>query len=206
MCAVFSETLAVRRRCSTRTRALIAASLFLAPLFPSSHLLGQPSPERVAERFFHHLGRLQWQEVSAVVHPSVWADFDRIAHQLAMSPRGDRVLAELYGAPLQELESWSDSETFVRSLEGLTRYARGLMESQVASTVQLLGAVPEGDSISHVLYRQVTDHMGVQTEGVSVVSLKRSAESWLVAADGELDVLKTAFRGVPIAREPPPAP
>ncbi|MGI9626965.1 MAG: hypothetical protein ACR2QM_09030 [Longimicrobiales bacterium] len=195
----------VRRRWWVQAWTMVAAGLLSVAVTPS-HAVGQGPPEVVAERFFHHLGRLEWQELSGVLHPAVLADFDLIAHQLVASSRGDAVLAELYDVPLSTLEGWSDAVTFARSMAGLTQYARGLMESQVMTDVELLGKVNEGDRVSHVLYREVTDHMGVQTDGVSVLSLELAPEGWRVTANAELEVLKTAFRGIPIAREPPPDP
>ncbi len=52
-----------------------------------------------------------------------------------------------------------------------TRYARGLMESQVVTDFRILGTVAEGDTIRHVVYRETTDHMGLVIEAAPTTML-----------------------------------
>lgn len=182
-------------------RVLVGAVLILAGPQP---VLAQAAPEFVARQFFDRLGRLQWEALSDLLHPQALGEFDQVAHQIVEGLRGDSVLIQLYGASRADFQGWSDRESFVRTLTGLVGYARGLMESQVTTEVEILGTVAEDDSLSHVVYREVTDHMGTLTGGVAVVTLKMIRGRWLVREDSELEVLKTALRGVPIGRSPPP--
>ena len=159
-------------------------------------------PEQAAREFFEALGRLRWEEMAARLHTQTLDEFHLIARQLVDSRAGDSVLIQLYDAPRAEWEAWDARYAFRRTMEGLARYARGLMESQVATEFQVLGTVPEGDSIRHVVYRETTDHMGTTTGGVATISLVLEGGRWQVRANAELEVLKASLRGIPIGRGP----
>lgn len=160
----------------------------------------QPTPEETAQRFFDGLSRLRWTQVSAQMHTEALADFHLISRQLVESLRGDSILIQLYDASREEWESWSSREIFERSMAGLTRYARGLMESQVMTDFRVLGTVAEGDTIRHVVYRETTDHMGTVIEAAPTTTLVLERGLWRVRENAELVVLRVALRGIPIGR------
>ncbi len=163
--------------------------------------------EAVAAQFFHGLGRLQWPRIVDLLHTDVHERFQLVADQLVGSLRGDSVLILLYGGISRErFESMEPRETFLRSMTGMVGYARGLMESQVTTDVEIIGALAEGDSLRHVVYREGTDHMGTEVVRVSVTTLRLQAGQWRIRRNDELDVLETALRGLPIGRSPPPGP
>ncbi len=160
----------------------------------------QATPEETAQAFFDGLSRLRWTQVSAQVHSEALAEFHLISRQLVESLRGDSILIQLYDASLEEWESWSPREVFERSMTGLTRYARGLMESQVMTDFRVLGTVAEGDTIRHVVYRETTDHMGTVIEAAPTTTLVLEDGVWRVRENAELAVLRIALRGIPIGR------
>ena len=189
-----------------RTRILLAA-LALAALTTtaSTPSAAQPTPAETAQRFFDGLSRLRWQQVSAQMHTEALGEFHLISRQLVESLRGDSILIQLYDASREEWASWSSREVFERSMAGLTRYARGLMESQVMTDFRVLGTVPEGDTIRHVVYRETTDHMGTVIEAAPTAMLVLEDGVWRVRENAELVVLRVALRGIPIGRSSPGA-
>ena len=163
--------------------------------------------EASAAQFFQGLGRLEWSGIVDLLHTDVHDRFQLVADQLVGSLRGDSVLILLYGGISRgEYERQAPRETFLRSMMGLVTYARGLMESQVTTDVEILGTVAEGDSLRHVVYREGTDHMGTELVRVSVTTLRLQRGDWRILRNDELDVLETALRGLPIGRSPPPGP
>ena len=179
---------------------LAATSLLVVP---PSRGIAQPTPatpEEVAQRFFDGLSRLRWRAVSAQLHTGALDEFHLISRQLVESLRGDSILIQLYDATREEWEGWSGREVFERSMSGLTRYARGLMESQVMTDFRVLGTVPEGDTIRHVVYRETTDHMGTVIEAAPTTTLVLEEGRWRVRENAELAVLRVALRGIPIGR------
>ncbi len=170
---------------------------------PPSRGIAQPTPatpEEVAQRFFNGLSRLRWGAVSAQLHTGALDEFHLISRQLVESLRGDSILIQLYDATREEWEGWSGREVFERSMSGLTRYARGLMESQVMTDFRVLGTVPEGDTIRHVVYRETTDHMGTVIDAAPTTTLVLEEGRWRVRENAELAVLRVALRGIPIGR------
>ena len=186
-----------------RARFGLLALLFLT-VFPAT--LAAQSPEKVADDFLNALGRLGWDDVADHLHTGVLAEFHLISRQLVENRAGDSILIQLYDASREEWIGWTSREVFRHSMRGMTRYARGLMESLVMTDVRILGTVPEGDTIRHVLYRELTDHMGTVIEGVLTVSLILEQGRWRVRENAELDVLKAALRGIPIGRGSRPVP
>ncbi len=163
-------------------------------------LAAQATAEETAQQFFDGLSRLRWTQVSAQMHTEALAEFHLISRQLVESLRGDSILIQLYDASLEEWEGWSSREVFARSMAGLTRYARGLMESQVMTDFRVLGTVPEGDTIRHVVYRETTDHMGTVIQAAPTTTLVLEDGVWRVRENAELVVLRVALRGIPIGR------
>ncbi len=184
----------------------MAASLTLAGLprpaaaQATGEATAQATPEETAQAFFDGLSRLRWTQVSAHMHTAALAEFHLISRQLVESLRGDSILIQLYDASLGEWENWSSREVFERSMSGLTRYARGLMESQVMTDFRVLGTVAEGDTIRHVVYRETTDHMGTVIEAAPTTTLVLEDGVWRVRENAELAVLRIALRGIPIGR------
>ena len=177
--------------------------IFLA-VFPAT--IAAQSPEDNAREYLDALRRLRWDEVASHLHTGVLAEFHLISRQLVENRAGDSILIQLYDASREEWNGWTSREVFRHSMRGMTRYARGLVESLVMTDVRILGTVPEGDTIRHVVYREVTDHMGTVIEGVLTVSLVLEQGRWRVRENAELDVLKTALRGIPIGRGSPSGP
>ena len=157
----------------------------------------------VASQFFHALGRLQWAPVAENLHSEAILRFDYISRNLVGGLQGDSVLSGLYQVSRTEFDSWTARERFERSMNGMTEFARGLMESQVSTDVTLLGEVAEGE-LCHIVYRESTDHMAIVLEAVRVVTLRVERGRWTVFLNQELGVLETALRGVPMGRRPPP--
>lgn len=188
------------------TSLALAASLPLAPLpWPAAAqtiaaATAQNTPEETAQRFFDALSRLRWERVSAELHTAALDEFHLISRQLVESLRGDSILIQLYDASHEEWAGWSSREVFERSMAGLTQYARGLMESQVMTDFRVLGTVPEGDTIRHVVYRETTDHMGTIIEAAPTTTLVMEDGVWRVRENAELAVLRVALRGIPIGR------
>lgn len=178
---------------------LLLALGWCAVAFPGA-TAAQGTPEETAQRFFDGLSRLRWSQVSAEMHTGALDEFHLISRQLVESLRGDSILIQLYDASLEEWSSWSSREVFERSMAGLTRYARGLMESQVMTDFRVLGTVPEGDTIRHVVYRETTDHMGTVIQAAPTTTLVLEGGAWRVRENAELVVLRVALRGIPIGR------
>jgi len=181
---------------------VLAAPLTLAALPHPAAAQEAPrnTPEETAQRFFDALSRLRWERVSAQMHTAALDEFHLISRQLVESLRGDSILIQLYDASHEEWAGWSSREVFERSMAGLTRYARGLMESQVMTDFRVLGTVPEGDTIRHVVYRETTDHMGLVIEAAPTTTLVLEEGVWRVRENAELAVLRVALRGIPIGR------
>ena len=181
---------------------ILAASVLAAaaPLPATAQDAPRSTPEETAQRFFDALSRLRWERVSAELHTAALDEFHLISRQLVESLRGDSILIRLYDATREEWDGWTSREVFERSMAGLTRYARGLMESQVMTDFRILGTVPEGDTIRHVVYRETTDHMGIIIEAAPTTTLVLEEGRWRVRENAELAVLRVALRGIPIGR------
>ena len=154
----------------TRLLFLFLALTAFTTVAPHPAAAQDPS-EETAQRFFDALSRLRWERVSAELHTAALDEFHLISRQLVESLRGDSILIQLYDASRAEWDGWSSRDVFERSMTGLTRYARGLMESQVMTDFRVLGTVSEGDTIRHVVYRETTDHMGLVIEAAPTTTL-----------------------------------
>jgi hypothetical protein len=72
----------------------------------------------------------------------------------------------------------------------------GLLSSLVSRRSEVVGTVPEGPDMAHVVYRMLSLVQGAVPR-ITVMTLVRTDDGWKVRAAEELDVLHTALRGIP---------
>jgi hypothetical protein len=97
----------------------------------------------------------------------------------------------------------SAEEVFLRVMEVLSEDAPGLVHALVVRDVEVIGHVPEGQDLAHVVYRSTADLSGAVPE-LRLMTVKRDGLRWRVLSSQELDILVEAFRGISRKRSPPP--
>ena len=184
-----------------------------------------PAPEQVARAYLDAVEGMRWPEVAAHVHPEASASFrewlevllfpgsDPSAPRAAPhpgTPEAERpapeLLEPLTGArTVEAFLAMSDEEILLQALRTLEVDSPGLINAWVDRSTEILGAVPEGDTLTHVVYRLEWSLQGA-TPDTEILTLARSGSgAWQVLESRELGSLRPAL-GAVLRRLRRPAP
>ncbi|TVR64244.1 MAG: hypothetical protein EA422_07305 [Gemmatimonadales bacterium] len=183
---------------------------------------GTPAQE-TARAYLDAVERMDWRGMADHLHPDALADFRRYVEIVLFrqwDPWDDPVaspppeaagagpaLEALTGAAsLETYRELDDASVLRRALAALARDSPGMMNAWVERTTQVLGAVPEGADLTHVVYR-LEWHLSGATSDVEILTLARvEDEGWGVLESRELESLRPAILAVIRRAESPPIP
>jgi hypothetical protein len=187
------------------------------------------APEQVARAYLDAVEGMRWGEAVAHVHPEASASFREWLEALlfpgsdASAPRAaplpgtpeagrpaPEILEPLTGAgTVEAFLAMSDSEVLLQAFRALEVDSPGLINAWVDRSTEILGAVPEGDTLAHVVYRLEWSLQGA-TPDTEILTLARTGArtgsgAWRVLESRELGSLRPALGAVlRRLRSPPP--
>jgi hypothetical protein len=182
---------------SIRKAMLVVALAAFAGAMPAAAQQNPKQPVRagtaraVAERVLSSLARKDADGFTRDVHPEALAAFRanvvRILEESATPDQRAQGLKFFGGArSLDELKKMPAERVFAA-------YMRGVFGRMGASTVRvtnsIIGEVPEGASMAHIVYRAHAASQKESASNVTVLSLRRSPGGWKALLDGDLQGL-----------------
>jgi hypothetical protein len=181
------------------TRAVLHLILTLALLAPpvsaqapSTARVPAGSPRAVAERVLASLARKDAEAFTADVHPEELAGFRtnvvRILEQ-SVTPDQRAKGLEFFGPAksVEELRRMPAARIFAAYMRGV--FTRMGARGPVQVSHVILGEVPEGDGVVHVVYRARVSQGNQAMANVALLSLRRSPGGWKAMLTGDLQGL-----------------
>jgi|GEM_PF-762366 len=166
--------------------ALCAATFLLA----SADLAAQKeeTPLDVARQHFEAMQSANWKKSTELMHPEELGRFKAMFAPVIAADSSGEGARELFGLEDPAVFAMlSDNEVFERFLA--TTVVESNMQTVLENTrVEFIGAVPEGDDRTHVVYR-MTVHLDdySPTTSMEVVSLRRYKGTWRMLLDRNLE-------------------
>ncbi len=161
-------------------------------------------PDSVAEEFQSALRAVFWRGALSRLHPEALEAFHLRISILVESDTTRIPARTLYpDGGLAAFRATSREAVFLRVFEVLSQDAPGLVHALVVRDVEVIGHVPEGPDLAHVVYRSTADLSGAEPE-LRMMTMKRDGQRWGVKESQELDILFEAFRGISRKRSVPP--
>lgn len=163
-----------------RIRFIVVSALLL--LAASSTALAA-SPEEVVLGFFEATQAGDWEEAVRYMDPEALASLqDGMMRLLESDPSGE-FLSFVFGddVTLEDVRAVSPAELLVWVIDSLGFADQPDLTAH--DRLEILGSVPEGDDIVHVVARRWMDPQGASS--VEVISVVRRASGWYVDS-GEL--------------------
>lgn len=205
-----------RRRPRRGPRRLVAAAAVVGvsmagsaarPALPPSGLRAQEAPKpptAVADEYLRGIEALAWRATAQRIHPDALAELrDFLRIQIESDRTGEILSALSGGRPAEAYLSLDGGSLFVSVMRALERRSPGIVNAMSARRTDVLGAVAEGDTLRHAVYRLHWDLSGAVPE-IKVLTLARDARSrWRVLEAPELASIRPAIQGI---RPPPPPP
>lgn len=166
-----------------RVICLVAAFVFTAALAHAQ------TPEEISKSYFSLLKAQKWDEVAALFDPSALRDFrDMMLFLLEMPDElAPKVLGQFFGpgSTKATVKAMSDTVFFSSFLRGVMAQA-GEMGRLDFTEVEVLGSIPEGERVRHVVTRA---HIGlgeVTLEEMEVISFSKTDAGWRILLQGRM--------------------
>ena len=169
-----------------------AGLLFAAPASEAQQTLPSGSARAVAERVLGALSRKDAVAFARDVHPDAIGGFrNNVIQVLEQSPTPEQRAQGLrfFGGArsLDEFKSLPADQVFVAYMRHVFEQMNAAGNLQVTNTI--LGEVPEGGALMHVVYRARVVSAGGSISNVAVLSLRRSPAGWKALLSGDLQPL-----------------
>ena len=95
---------------------------------------------------------------------------------------------------VDELRQLDDAAFFTAFLEGMMRLQPKMREAFRGTTLDVIGHVPEGPDVAHVVYRATVDLGETKTTKVAVVSLRRMDGGWGMLLTSDIEGMAAMLR------------
>ncbi|GEM_PF-581195 len=180
------------------SKVIVVGMVCLCLTSPAFAQTSQETPESVAKASFAAMQAGDWATYTRLMHPDGLAAMKRkIAVEVNADKSGQAAKEAVKLLRLKSLDEFarlSDAAVFERFLAGFS--TPELKASMQASTQTVLGKVPEGPDLVHVVSRLHMNVGGAWVNKVDVTSLKKYGTIWRLLMNDEM------FNGV-AGREQP---
>lgn len=137
------------------------------------------SPTAVAGRLSSTLKKGDWEAYSRLMHPDALSRLKNMFAPLAELPDAEEVFSALFGVKgAEEFRKLKDREVFVRLMSGLEESVPGFGEAVRNLEMTVIGQVPEGKELMHVVFRSNTAVDKLTVSSTDVMTLRRTPEGW----------------------------
>lgn len=102
-----------------------------------------------------------------------------------------RWLGQLFDT--QELMNMSPADFFSFSMTEIITAVPQMKEAMNSATLEILGEMPEGDTLTHVIVRTSAEAMGYGMSEVSVLTMKQHEGAYRLMLTGQIEGLITAI-------------
>jgi hypothetical protein len=168
----------------TATVMAVAAALCAAAL-PAA---GQETPEQVVERYYETFRSGDYAANAAMMDPDALEELKSTVAQLVetVGDEGGDELRTTFGvgsaAELRALAPEALYERMLRATLGDEEMRDILQQAEI----RVLGHVPEGEDVAHVVYRMRVSFGGVEVNQVQIAPVRRTPAGWRVMLTGSL--------------------
>lgn len=156
----------------------LSAAALAALLAAPAGVRAQQTPEQVVQAYYGHLREGDMGQVARLTHPQALERFRATILEMMRGIGG----GDDFPLSAEELAALPADSAYVAFMTGAgegmnSDEMRTLLEEM---RIEVLGQVPQGDSVVHVVYDASASFMGQQTRQTMVVTLRRDGAQWRV--------------------------
>lgn len=184
-----------------RARCCIYAfgSVIFAALLASPPAWGGEAPDVFVDRYIAATRAMEWDSVAAMMHSTALSDFKQLMRPaVTADSTGEmsHLLFDVVGAAAYD--SLPPARVFSRLMRSLVTLNPLMGEALAGAEAKVIGAVPEGEDLMHVVYRMgvgvgVGDSALAVTK-LEVISLRRENGVWRCLLTGNVQGLAEVLR------------
>ena len=174
------------------TSALLALVLAFAP---AAVLAEAQSPEYVAKVGLDLVSKQDWPAYTHLMHPEALRSMKQMFRPIVAADDKGEATRGLFGVvSLKDYDAASDSALFCSLMVNLMKIAPTMADVVKNAEYTVIGSVPEGKDLAHVVYRVHTAAEEVQVTKVAAITLRRHGESWRFLLSGNIEGLVSALK------------
>ena len=162
--------------------ALIFFILATAPAFSET-------PEAISKSYFDLLKTQQWDKISALYDIESLHEFREMLSLITELPdeAESQVLPQFFGpgTTRESLKAMDDAIFFASFLKSVMAQTAALGQFDFKK-IDVLGSVPEGDSLSHVVTRTAFGMGDISMESIEVISFRKTDTGWKILLQGKM--------------------
>lgn len=148
------------------------------------------SPEALARAAAEATKKGDWAAFSQLMHPEALAELKRIFRPIVAIEGAGPMRSAFFGIEkVEQFDALDDAAVFERLMTNMAKNVPGMAEAMASSEMFIVGSLPEGDQLVHVVY-----HTGAKTEGMvfsktSVMTFRRYQGGWRALLAGNIEGL-----------------
>jgi hypothetical protein len=176
----------LRRR--VRGVCLLLALACSLPSFAAT-LTPEMSPEAVTAEAHARMRAGDWNGAAEAFDPAALREFRQMFAPILQGEGGDFMAAGFLGEGRTAADALklTDAEFFAGFVRNMAGGLGGLGGAVNLGEQQILGVVPEGADLMHVVARTSSETMGVRITQMEVVTLRRTPQGWRLALSAEME-------------------
>lgn len=181
-------------------RILALLPLVLALLLSAGPARAQtsPTPEDAARRYFAVMREAEWDAAAKLMHPDALEEFKSFFVALAAADSAGTVISTFFGVrTAAEFRALPPAEVYARMMRSITAVSPEMKQALTSMQAEVVGSVPEGGDVAHVVYRMNVAVSGASVGTVQVISFRRSGGRWLGLLTGDMQgMVRTLSRAM----------
>lgn len=162
--------------------------LFLCLCLPVMAQSTEATPESVAKDYIAASTSGDWAKAATFMDPEALVSFKNMFGEVMKMDKKNEAGRELFGLKSNaEFEQLSNEQVFVKLITLLITAVPQMKQMLSEAENTILGQVPEGSDVVHLLYRTKMKIGDGSISKVEVMSLKKSGTTWRLKLSEEME-------------------
>ena len=162
--------------------------VLIVGLLLTTSLAWAETPENISKSYFDFVKNQQWDEIGGLYDPMALRDFREMMSFLFEMPdeESQQVLVQFFGPGTTKasLKAMPDALFFSSFLKTTMSMAAQFGKFDFKK-IDVLGSVPEGTNLRHVVVRTITEMGEMSMEQISVISFKKTNAGWKILMEAK---------------------
>jgi hypothetical protein len=155
------------------------------------------SPEEVAKASMEFVKKSDFSSYARLMHPEALAETKRMFRPIVAADERGKIAERFFGVTNStQYDALSDIAVFEALMIRITKDTPLFDEVLKTAEFSIIGSVPEGADIAHVVYRSGAKAGGLSISKLEVMSLRRYQGRWRLLLTGDIEGLATMLRGL----------
>lgn len=154
----------------------------------------EATPESVAKEYIAASTSGDWAKAATFIDPEALVSFKKMFGEVMKMDKKNEAGKELFGLKNNaEFEQLSEEQVFVKLISMLVTVLPQMKQMLSEAQNTILGQVPEGNDVVHILYRMKMKIGDGSISKVDVMSMKKTGGNWRLKLSEEMEGSFTAM-------------